>query len=456
MNTTMLAFVRILAFCGILLCVSIANAQQSQLISGPMLGQVELRTAKIWIEVKPGAKVELSYWKSTQKNTLQKIRKSSNVSDWFGAMVFDLVGLDIGSEYQYEVRVAGRQSADATGTFRTKDLWEHRKPAPDFSFLAGSCAYNNEPVFDRPGNPYGSDSLIFASMAKEKADFMIWLGDNWYTREVDFFSQWGLWYRAHHDRAAKILQPLLKKMSHFATWDDHDYGPNNADKSYVLKEESRKVFMNYWANPSYGLDGKGVYTRISYSDVDFFLMDDRYFRSADNLTDSVNGKPNAAKRMWGAEQMEWLKNSLKTSYGSFKVIVNGSQVVNPLSSGDGLVHYPVEYAELINFIREQDVWGVVFLTGDVHRSEVMKIQPEGLYPLYDITSSPLTAGVFKARNPQPNNARVPNTLVEQHNYAKISVTGNRNERVLSLQYLDVNGSKISEFSISQDQLRPRK
>jgi alkaline phosphatase D len=31
-------------------------------------------------------------------------------------------------------------------------------------------------------------------------------------------------------------------MSHYAIWDDHDYGPNNADKSYHLKETSRKVF----------------------------------------------------------------------------------------------------------------------------------------------------------------------------------------------------------------------
>ena len=48
--------------------------------------------------------------------------------------------------------------------------------APEFSFLAGACSYFNEPIYDRPGKPYGSDSSIFETMAKEKAAFMLWLG----------------------------------------------------------------------------------------------------------------------------------------------------------------------------------------------------------------------------------------------------------------------------------------
>ena len=68
----------------------------------------------------------------------------------------------------------------------------------------------NEPVYDRPGAGYGKDSSIFETMAKEKAAFMLWLGDNWYLREADYFSAWGIWYRANHARSQPVLQPFLK------------------------------------------------------------------------------------------------------------------------------------------------------------------------------------------------------------------------------------------------------
>ncbi len=97
-----------------------------------------------------------------------------------------------------------------------------------FSFITGSCAYFNEPVYDRPGKPYGGDSIIFESMAKDTAAFALWLGDNWYTREVDLLSPWGLWYRASRDRAQPVLMKPIEDMPQYAIWDDHDYGPDNS------------------------------------------------------------------------------------------------------------------------------------------------------------------------------------------------------------------------------------
>jgi phosphodiesterase/alkaline phosphatase D-like protein len=42
-------------------------------------------------------------------------------------------------------------------------------------------------------------------------------------------------------------------------------------------------------------------------------MDDRYFRSNDDMQPLADGKPNPLKRMWGAIQMDWLKNVLLQS-----------------------------------------------------------------------------------------------------------------------------------------------
>jgi alkaline phosphatase D len=85
-------------------------------------------------------------------------------------------------------------------------------------------------------------------------------------------------------------------MPQFSTWDDHDYGPNDIGKSYILKNTSRNIFMNYFCNPSYGENGQGIYTMTSWGDADIFITDDRWFRSEDKMADSVDGKPNPEKK----------------------------------------------------------------------------------------------------------------------------------------------------------------
>jgi alkaline phosphatase D len=297
------------------------------------------------------------------------------------------------------------------------------------------------------------DSSIIGTMAKEKSAFMLWLGDNWYTRESDFFDDWGLWYRASHDRSSPILQGLLKAMPHYATWDDHDYGPNNADRSYSLKETSRKVFTSYWANPSYGEDGQGIYTKFSYGDVEFFLLDDRTFRSADFMNATVDGKPNPEKRMFGEKQMAWLKNALINSYAPFKIVVSGSQVLNVASRQDCLKDYPVEFEELLGFLEAERITGVVFMSGDRHHSEVIRYQRPNAYALYDITTSPLTAGVAAVREPEKSNPeRMAGTLVEAQNYSRISISGKAKERKLKVEFLGLKGEKLGEWNIDETQL----
>lgn len=422
-----------------------------------MLGPVELRTAKIWVEVKPGSNVALQYWKKgSAPQSYQIIEKKTSKEDWFSPVVFDVVGLEMNTMYEYRVLVNQKQVTPpqkAEGSFTTKDLWQWRKPAPDFSFLTGSCAYFNEPVFDRPGKPYGGDSSIFETMAKERAAFMLWLGDNWYTREVDYSDKWGLWYRVSHDRSSPVLQSFLKSTSHIAMWDDHDYGPNDIGSSYILKDESRKVFMNYFPNTSFGMNGQGIYSMYSYGDVDVFMLDDRWWRSTDAFKDSVNGAPNAEKTMLGKEQLQWLKNALLHSRATFKFIANGSQVLNPVSPYDKLLSCPAEYNELMDFLKEYKINGVVFLSGDRHHSEIIKVNREGTYPLYDITSSPLTSGTHKFSGPEANNPYRILGIDEKQNYTRFSFSGERNKRKMLVEFFGIKGEKLGEWTVTENELK---
>ncbi|HYF29945.1 MAG TPA: alkaline phosphatase D family protein, partial [Chitinophagaceae bacterium] len=351
----------------LLSCALVTLAQtKTAFVSGPMLGMIELKTARIWCEVTPETdKVTITYRKAGSKDSKTVLYKGK-LANAFNPVTFELSGLDFNTTYTYEIEARAQHALyKKTGEFTTTDLWQYRRNFPDFTFITGSCSFFNEQKADRqfveiinprtPATPYGKDSTIFQTMAKEKAAFMLWLGDNWYYREVDYGSEWGLQYRASRDRAQPILQNLWKAMPHYAIWDDHDYGPNNADKSYVLKEPAREIFKNYWANPSYGENGQGIYTKFSYSDVDFFLMDDRWFRTNDFMSATVDGKPNPNKRMWGPQQMEWLKNALKSSLATFKVIVTGSQTLNPASPNDCLQSYPIEFNEIMDFLVQERV-----------------------------------------------------------------------------------------------------
>jgi alkaline phosphatase D len=243
-------------------------------------------------------------------------------------------------------------------------------------------------------------------------------------------------------------------MPHYAIWDDHDYGPNNADKSYALKETSRKVFTSYWANPSYGEDEKGIYSKVSYADADFFLLDDRSFRSADFMEAMIDGKPNPEKRMFGEKQLSWLKNALINSYAPFKIIVTGSQALNVASTQDCLKDYPVEFEELLGFLETERINGVLFLSGDRHHSEVIRYQRPRAYAIYDITSSPLTAGVSAVSGPEKENPeRMQGTLVEAQNYSRFTIMGKPKERNLKVEFVGLKGEKLGEWSISENDLR---
>lgn len=434
------------------LLFAISVFSQPRIISGPMLGPVELRDAKIWVEVSPEVKsVALQYNKSGDK-TRKTILYKGALGNEFNPLSFTVGGLDINSTYEYKLLIDGKLTS-AGGQFTTKDLWQWRKPVPEFSFLTGSCSYFNQPEYDRPGTPYGKDVSIFSAMAKEKAAFMLWLGDAWYTREVDYYSDWGLWYRASHDRAVPALQGFLKSMPQLATWDDHDYGPNDIGKNYILKETSRKVFNSYFCNPSSGENGQGIYTMTSWGDADIFITDDRWWRSADAMPDSVNGKPNPEKKMLGDQQMEWLKNSLLFSTATFKIITVGSQVLNPVSPFDKWRDFPVEYQELMDFLTQHKINGVVFLTGDRHHSEIIKVDRPGAYPLYDVTVSPLTSGTHVFGDAEKNNPYRVFGLDQKQNYGRFSFTGTRGNRKLTVEFLGIQGEKLGEWSVSEKELK---
>ncbi|RYZ52514.1 MAG: alkaline phosphatase family protein [Sphingobacteriales bacterium] len=332
----------------------------------------------------------------------------------------------------------------------------------DFSFITGSCAFLNRALEDQQGIKYNGDTSIFYTMAGTNADFMLWLGDNWYLDEIETRTIQGLKSKAASQRSSPLLRRIAEKMPEYAIWDDHDYGPNDAGYSFPLKKASREIFMDTWkANPGFGMNNEGVFTAFHQQDVLFVLLDSRWWRSSDKLWDYVPGKgrgglmlPNPAKEMLGKSQMTWLKEMLLKDTSAFKIIVNGSQMLNPLAKGDCLVHFPSEYYELLAFLHDNKIEGVIFLTGDRHFSEIIGLKRQNDYPLYDITVSSLTADIDNPDGRERNNPyRVQGSLIRQHNFARITCSGPANNRQLRVSMRNSKGIEFYYWDVYANQLK---
>ena len=432
------------------------------LVSGPMLGYLAYREALIWVETKDAGRVTLDYWLAGQPEKAKKITHEQPPTSPAGTqpMKFVLPLLDVGANYEYTVAIDGKKIVRPYPlTFRTRSQWEWRTFPPDFKFIFGSCAYLNDTPYDRPGKPYGAGTEIFPHMADSGADFMIWGGDNWYLREADYSSESGIWYRYSHDRATPGLQKLYAVMHHYATWDDHDYGSNDSNKSFELKDVSLAAFKAYWGNASWGeADNPGVYGKFFWADAAFFLMDNRWYRDDDLLDEKF--APGPIKTQYGARQRDWLKQSLvhaqKEPQAKFKFIVTCGQMLTDFGgASETFAYYTREREELLQFIADQKITGVVFLTGDVHFTELARKKIGATQWVYELTSSPFSSGVSNLGNTerQTDPHRVDGTLVVDQNYCTLALSGPKEARVLTIACFDKTGVKRWERTIAEAELK---
>lgn len=429
----------------LLFCLGTAPvfSQNSLLQSGPMLGYVDMKEALLWAQTTQAATVEFVYWDKNAPNdkyVTDPVRTEKHTA-FTAKCIADRV--EPGRQYAYELRIDGKAVALPYPTeFKTQPIWRWRTDPPAFSVATGSCAYINEPEYDRPGKPYGSNYQIFTNIAAQKPDLMLWLGDNTYLREPDWSTRTGVLHRFTHARSLPELQPLLAATHHYAIWDDHDFGPNDSDGTWIHKDMVWEVFRAFWGNPTFGVNGqKGCTTWFQYNDVDFFLLDDRYFRTP-------NYCASCPRTMLGTEQLEWLKGALAASMAPFKIVAIGGQVLSTLKSHERYINlFPAERDSILAHIEREDIKGVVFLTGDVHLTELSALKNARGNWVYDLTTSPLTSGVNVHGKPADNAHHVAGTLVQEHNFSMLRFSGPRKERQLEITVHNADGKELWKHTI---------
>jgi len=284
-----------------------------------MPGHSAMRAVKIWAQTDEAASVALRYWPEGDKELTRETPAVAAEPASAFTVEIDVTGLQPATAYMYRLLIDGQIVPPTFDQkFHTQPLWQWRSDPPSFSFALGSCAYVNQPEYDRPGRPYGNGYQVFDAIAGKQPDFMLWLGDNVYYREADWHSVSAMYARYSHTRQLPELQRLLSGTHHYATWDDHDYGPNDSDSSYHLRDQALKIFGDFWPNPEFSSTAGGVAHYFEWHDAAFFMLDNRYFRQA-------NGRVTGERTVLGRQQIEWLLDALKASGASFKFVVMGGQ-----------------------------------------------------------------------------------------------------------------------------------
>jgi alkaline phosphatase D len=410
--------IKVLLFLFILMGSIGAQAQNFDVEIGPIYGHYTDSTQNFWILVNPHGQNDLTvdwvteftadlyqYFGQSTDGTIKKINHSAIVEDIF-IMVSGVLALD-----------------------------KPKEKKQDISFLVGSCAFPYPFLFWG-----GKDKeVIYNTMRNHNKDFMLWMGDNVYY----LFGEWKSKRKMHRKNLKMRFKPSLKSFlescPQYATWDDHDYGPNNAGGTNSSKYETLEMFKKYWGNPYYGLDTlPGVFSHFSQSDADFFLLDSRFYANDTS--------------MLGVQQMRWLKEKLKASKANFKFIISGTQILADNPTGEDLGDFGTAREKMLTFLEKEHITGVIFLSGDRHYGELMKLDREGTYPLYEMTSSPLTSIV----NPGPtknNKLRLPKTLVLDLNFGKVHLFGNNETRRCRLELFDKEGNLFWQHDVFLSELQ---
>lgn len=245
-----------------------------------------------------------------------------------------------------------------------------------------------------------------AQLIAEKPDAILMIGDNVYADHLpggwQLAAREQLWNRYVDTRSVSPLFRAKTLVPVFATWDDHDYGRNDSDRTNPGKEEAFKVFRAFFdqAHPGPSFEtGPGVASVWKGFGLRFLMLDDRTFRSPNrvDLPDQTH---------FGPQQEEWILLHLNAAREPV-FMISGDQffgAYHPFESYQG--NQPKSFAQQLPRWKNTARVPVIFVSGDRHLTEIIKVPKQAMgYPTYELTSSPLHSSVFAgalAKNPNPN------------------------------------------------------
>jgi alkaline phosphatase D len=310
----------------------------------------------------------------------------------------------------------------------------------------GSCANQDDP------------QPILRTVLEWEPELFVYLGDNIYgdTRDMQLLAE----KYAKLGRRKEFVA-LRSAVPTIATWDDHDFGENDAGKEFPFKQESKEIFLKFWNEPpdSPRRAHEGIYTSYRFEDknagrsLQLILLDTRTFRDPplkvpfgswknDYLPDT-----NPEKTLLGDTQWEWLKQRLQEP-ADLRIIGTSIQFGHEYNGWESWTNFPQELIRMVDLIQETRANGVVFISGDVHWGELSALRPPNCYPLYDLTASGLNRDW---ENVEPNQNRIGDACMDFH-YGMLEIQWSANPSV-QFRIHDMTGRARVRKSVRLNELR---
>jgi len=310
-----------------------------------------------------------------------------------------------------------------------------------YRMMFGSCSHQEK----------NAKQPIWHLIAREKPQVFMFIGDNMYlpNSKDDFPKSREAvreLYRDTYDeeRQKPEMQPVLRSTMSYALWDDHDFGPNNSDRTWKWSDVALESLMMYFPNVYGSGEVSGCFHKFSWGDVDVFMLDDRTFRDPNwdvrNLT---------TKTMFGEKQLAWLREGLSASKAAFKVIAGGNQFLSEGHPHEGWgVQYKAERDAFLDWLWDRKITGVIFLSGDRHFAELTRLSDPKKRggDVWDLTSSPLANSVYEDGMKEKNPGRV-EAYIGGVNVGQLDFDTTAKPPKVTLRVLDRNGAPVIQQEV---------
>jgi len=260
---------------------------------------------------------------------------------------FTISGLEPDTDYSYAIEEGGGLDEIRSGAFRTY-------PDGPFSFTVtfGSCAR------------LGSNGAVYDAIQQSDPDLHLIVGD-WYYADIHENSV-EVFEEVYDKTLTQPAQAALYRSVPIAyTWDDHDYGPNDAAADSPSRDAAlaayRQLVPHYPLALPEGDDP--IAQAFTIGRVRFLLTDTRSARTPSGEPDEPN------KTMLGPDQLTWLEEELLAADDRYPVIVWVNSVpwiADPDPGADHWGGYATERERIATFIAENGIDGLVMLAGDAH------------------------------------------------------------------------------------------
>ena len=408
-------------------------AAATRITHGPFIGHVSSDSATIWARFSQPGEYQLTARVAQSDSFVRAVARTTRESD--GCIHWNLDQLTPGTRYDYQIEFDGEHQ-----TGRDAHFFE-TAGSPNSALVRltfASCAREDD-----------SSAAVWRRMRNVNPHAVVLLGDTPYIDSTDLDIQ----RRRYREFAAvPDFRNLLRNRSLYATWDDHDFGRNDTDGNVEGKQNSRRAFIEFHANPSYGDGRTGIYTKFRRGGVEVFLLDTRFFAATE--PSPFDGKKLS---LLGQSQWQWLQHGLKSSTAPFKVLACGmiwNGAVRP-GKQDHWATYPYERDALFDFIGQEQITGVVLVGGDIHRTRVLHHQSteRAGYRIPELITSPVHSGVIATANaPHPgliHDSGTPNTFL------LLTVDNRDNPATLDARFLDKDGLMLFELKLTEQDLHRR-